>query len=93
MAYLNEWQPQRDVYWKRDKLHYPTWGYLIFRTVYTPTSDVQFPLYLRNLDAWMRYQIYDEVHQQPKGCGAEPQNQRGIRRPTMKFGAAMRMRL
>ncbi|KAH8591772.1 hypothetical protein B0O99DRAFT_631624 [Bisporella sp. PMI_857] len=59
-AMFGEWE--RDVNWKLRKLHDPTWGYTIFRTVYTPASDTQFPLCLRKLDSWIKHEIYEEFN-------------------------------
>lgn len=43
----------------------PTWGFFIFRAVYTPESDVQFPLCIRTLNTWIKCQIYDETYINP----------------------------
>lgn len=35
----------------------PTWGFTILRTVYTPASDTEFPLFLRKLDTYIKREI------------------------------------
>ncbi|EPE31215.1 hypothetical protein GLAREA_04182 [Glarea lozoyensis ATCC 20868] len=46
-----EWE--RQVCRKLRDLHQPTWGFTIFRTVYTPESDAQFPLFLAKLRTYV----------------------------------------
>ena len=38
-------------------MHQATWGFTIFRTVYTPESDAQFVLFLARLRTYVDYSI------------------------------------
>jgi hypothetical protein len=42
-----------------------TWGFTILHTVYTPASDIQFPLFLRKLDTWIKHDIDSDVGPNP----------------------------
>ncbi|OBT50514.1 hypothetical protein VE04_08766 [Pseudogymnoascus sp. 24MN13] len=57
--FKREWQ--RPICRKLRSLHQPTWGFTVFRTVYTPQSDVQFPLFLSKLDVYVKNNIDDEL--------------------------------
>ncbi|KFY59938.1 hypothetical protein V496_05479 [Pseudogymnoascus sp. VKM F-4515 (FW-2607)] len=46
-------------------LHQPTWGFTIFRTVYTPQSDAQFSLFLAKLDSYVKSSIDYELRPSP----------------------------
>ncbi|KAF2666472.1 hypothetical protein BT63DRAFT_59880 [Microthyrium microscopicum] len=39
-----------------------TWGYVIYRTVYTPSSDEDFPLAMEKLDRYIREDLYRSPH-------------------------------
>ncbi|KAH8807239.1 hypothetical protein F5884DRAFT_788812 [Xylogone sp. PMI_703] len=58
-----EWQ--RSVCRNLRTLQQPTWGFTIFRTVYTPESNTQFPLFLEKLDAYVKYSIDEDLRPAP----------------------------
>lgn len=58
-----EWQ--RQVCRNLRSLQQPTWGFTIFRTVYTPESDTQFPLLLAKLDAYVKDSVDAELRPNP----------------------------
>jgi hypothetical protein len=49
----------------RRSLHEPTLGFTIFRTVYTPESDIQFPLFLAKLNAYFNHSIDKDLRPSP----------------------------
>jgi hypothetical protein len=57
--FKREWQ--RPICVNLRSLHQRTWGFTIFRTVYTPQSDVQFPLFLAKLDVYVKNSIDDGI--------------------------------
>ncbi|OBT96666.1 hypothetical protein VE01_04211 [Pseudogymnoascus verrucosus] len=57
--FKREWQ--RPICRYLRSLHQPTWGFTIFRTVYTPQSDAQFPLFLAKVDAYVESSIDYEL--------------------------------
>ncbi|KFZ19757.1 hypothetical protein V501_00527 [Pseudogymnoascus sp. VKM F-4519 (FW-2642)] len=57
--FKREWQ--RPICRNLRSLHQPTWGFTIFHTVYTPQSDVQFPLFLAKVDAYVESSIDYEL--------------------------------
>ncbi|KFX92936.1 hypothetical protein V490_05083 [Pseudogymnoascus sp. VKM F-3557] len=57
--FKREWT--RPICRKLRSLHQQTWGFTIFRTVCTPQSDVQFPLFLAKLDAYVKDSIDYEL--------------------------------
>ncbi|KFY01210.1 hypothetical protein O988_02861 [Pseudogymnoascus sp. VKM F-3808] len=57
--FKREWT--RPICRKLRSLHQPSWGFTIFRTVCTPQSDVQFPLFLAKLDAYVKDSIDYEL--------------------------------
>lgn len=57
--FKREWT--RSICRNLHSLHQPTWGFTIFRTVYTPQSDAQFSLFLAKLDAYVKSSIDYEL--------------------------------
>ncbi|KAL3421766.1 hypothetical protein PVAG01_05922 [Phlyctema vagabunda] len=46
-------------------LNQATWGFVIFRTVYTPESDTRFPVFLERLGAYVKESIDAELRPTP----------------------------
>lgn len=62
--------PRSKREWKRDicknlrTLRQPTWGFTIFRTIYTPESDIHFPFFLAKLGTYVKYFVDEDLRQQ-----------------------------
>ncbi|PLB55402.1 hypothetical protein P170DRAFT_432945 [Aspergillus steynii IBT 23096] len=39
-----------------------TWGYVVYRTTYTPESNTQFPKVLEMLETWIKREIYKDLN-------------------------------
>lgn len=38
-----------------------TWGFTISRTIFTPESDIQWPIFLAKLEAYVNYSIDNDI--------------------------------
>ncbi|KAH7377961.1 hypothetical protein BKA64DRAFT_687615 [Cadophora sp. MPI-SDFR-AT-0126] len=45
---------------------WPTWGYTIYRTAYTPESESAWPSLLTKLVAYIHYEIFEEIREHEK---------------------------
>lgn len=61
--FKQEWQ--RPICQNLRSIHQTTWGFTIFRTVYTLESDVLFSLFLAKLDAYVESSIDYELRPSP----------------------------
>lgn len=58
-----EWE--RDICHNLRDLHEPTWGFTIFRTIYSPGSDILFAQFLSKLRAYVEYAIDSDLRPSP----------------------------
>ncbi|KXG47469.1 uncharacterized protein PGRI_013390 [Penicillium griseofulvum] len=65
--------------WRTQRLHAAvrnkaTWGYVIYRTTYTPESDTAFPQIINLLNTYIKQELYSEYASTPKSQlhNAEP---------------------